>query len=72
MKWTETEPTVSGYYWLKERAADGYCTPTIVKVKIDNDPDWPSQDVHYIGQDFEIPLNVVRGFWSGPIKPPKD
>jgi hypothetical protein len=72
VKWTKTQPKVSGYYWLKEGGPNmGYCTPCVVRVKIDNDIDCPTHEVYYTHNEYEHPLSAVLGLWAGPIKPPK-
>ena len=78
MKWTKTPPKVSGYYWLKplQRLMDGtvvpgYFIPSVVRVTIDTDPEWPRQV--YSCCNYETEFDFKEGdLWSGPIPPPKD
>ena len=82
MKWTKKLPKVSGYYWLKaaemllatatepRKPTGAYCTPKVVKVTIDTDPEWPEQ--YYTSCNYEGQFHFDEGdLWSGPIPPPK-
>lgn len=72
MKWTTEQPKVSGYYWLKQPCRDGgYYTPTVVKVKISDDPEWP--EATYSACNYELDSDFHPGaFWAGPIPPPSN
>ena len=82
MKWTTKQPKVSGYYWLKEmeyllatateprKPTGAYCTPKVVRVEIDNDPEYPRQV--YSCCNYEMEWDFKEGdLWSGLIPPPK-
>lgn len=78
MKWTKRQPKVSGYYWVKAPAryadgklAGGYYTPAIVRVTIDNDPEWPRHVFCYPGNDIEFDITGEE-IWSGLIPLPKE
>jgi hypothetical protein len=67
MKWTKTQPKVSGHYWTK--LPDAY--PTIVKVYVrKDDPDYPDTEVWYFGNDIMGDF-LPHALYAGPIKPPK-
>jgi hypothetical protein len=83
VNWTQKTPEVSGYYWLKEKEylmatateprkpTGAYCTPKVVKVTINDDPDWP--DVAYLccGEDGQFDFQE-GDLWAGPIPPPSN
>jgi hypothetical protein len=72
MKWTKRQPKVSGYYWLKQPQRDGgYYIPTVVKVKISDDPEWP--EATYSSCNYELDSDFhPAALWAGPIPPPRD
>ena len=74
MKWTTKQPKVSGYYWLRTPVPETpgmWFGPKVVKVKIDNDPEFP--EATYSSCNYEMDWDFEEGAkWSGPIPPPEE
>jgi len=65
MNWTNTEPTVPGWYWYRK---PGWEAELYRLVPFVNSP----TELHCVGLDTDWPLDGSReGEWYGPIEEPK-
>lgn len=60
-KWTNTKPTIDGWYWLYR----GFGDPVIIAVEAE------TNIYYYFGHATIFPLEKRDGSFYGPLKPPK-